>query len=463
MITNKLFRNINPNFFNVLSSKNKEIYIDCIFIMYDTLDSVEDSFQGERDKVVLKLIDYFDDKHSNSELEIDEMARTSRQKANAVINYLKDCGWLGEEELGDYKTSLNFFDYSIKIIEILKEINDTTQLEYTGEIYTVYSLLNNFDINEGIGIIEQAFAKTLNIIQKLKALKANIYRYYYEITFSDKDQDLHQLLEKLLVDYKVNFFDNAYYNLKTTDSISRYKLPILTSINKIYFNEAMMDKLAHDAIQIKKINDYNEAYAYIEERIRFIIDSFAAFENLILSIDRKNEQYISAAASKILFLTNRADDIEGIFNRLFTIVINSDEKTFDYSKIFNLFHARNLDTESLYTPRVRRELVIPDPIDLTYDLDEDIRRQKIANLTKNNIYNKKEIDKYVLDLLKDNDQIESVKVPLENEQDYVKLILIFLYSRSTNMSYVIEQTNNEVKVNFARFNNFYIIRKVSKK
>ncbi|MDR4968479.1 MAG: DUF5716 family protein, partial [Acholeplasmataceae bacterium] len=77
-----------------------------------------------------------------------------------MINVLKRNGWLGEEELGDYKTSLNLFDYSIQIIDILESIKDNRQSEYTGEIYTVYSLLNSFNLSEGIGILEQAFQKT---------------------------------------------------------------------------------------------------------------------------------------------------------------------------------------------------------------------------------------------------------------------------------------------------------------
>ena len=34
----KLFKTLNPNFFNILSSPNQEIYVDCIFIIYDALE-----------------------------------------------------------------------------------------------------------------------------------------------------------------------------------------------------------------------------------------------------------------------------------------------------------------------------------------------------------------------------------------------------------------------------------------
>ncbi len=453
----QLFDRISSNFFSVLSSPNKKAYIDCIFIIYHSIDSIEDAFQGDREYIVHRLQEYFDDKPAQEFFDIDqeEPTRTSRQKAVHVINVLKKNGWIGEEELGDYKTSLNLFDHSIQIIDILEAIRDNRQSEYTGEIFTVYSLLSSFTIKEGIGVIEQAYQKTNNIIRKLKSLKANIYRYYYDITKKQSKQDLQVLLEKLLIEYKQNFFDSAYYNLKTTDSLSRYKRAILSSISDIRNNEQTMDLLAIRTQKVKRIEDYNEAFIFIEEQLLFIANSFVALEHLILAIDRKNEQYISAAASKILFFTNRSDDLEGIFNRLFKIVVSEDE--FDYTAIFNLTHARNLDTGSLYNQR--RVRIDTTPEEILFDdslISDEYRKEKIHDLLKNNIYGKKDIDKHVKNLLNGNRQIEAAHVPLETQEDYIKLILVFLFSKSVGMSYDVEQLDKECKNSFITFQNFLI-------
>ena len=47
-----------------------------------------------------------------------------------------------------------------------------------------------------------------------------------------------------------------------------------------------------------------------------------ALEYLISAIDAKNELYINAAASKIMFLTNTSEDLEGLLNRLFKIILS---------------------------------------------------------------------------------------------------------------------------------------------
>ncbi|PKK93387.1 MAG: hypothetical protein CVV61_04900 [Tenericutes bacterium HGW-Tenericutes-6] len=452
-----LFDTINPNFFSVLSSPNKKTYIDCIFIIYQSIDTIEDAFQGDREYIIQRLIDYFDENTSDEflDIEADEQARTSRQKAVHVINVLKKNGWLGEEELGDYKTSLNLFDYSIQVIDTLERIKENRQSEYTGEIFTVYSLLSSFNLDEGIGVLEQAYQKTNDILRKLKSLKANIYRYYYDITKKQSKHDLQKLLEKLLVEYKQNFFDSAYYNLKTTDSLSRYKRSILEIINKILNDEEMMDSLAQKVLTLKRIDDYNDGFHYVEDRLRYITDSFTALEHLILAIDRKNEQYISAAAAKILFFTNQSDDIEGIFNRLFKIVIG--QRDFDYTALFNLTQARNLDTYSLYNQRRMRQDPVPEEILFDEDwISDSYRQEKIKALLKNNIYGKKEIDEHVKHLIKDKKFIDASDVLLETQEDYVKLILIFLYSKSVGMHYDVEVLNKEVKNNFVTFQNFRI-------
>jgi hypothetical protein len=240
--------------------------------------------------------------------------------------------------------------------------------------------------------------------------------------------------------------------------LPRYKRGILSAIASIRDNEATMDHLAQQALTLKRFDDYNDAFNFVEEMLRYISDSFAALEFLILAIDRKNEQYISAAASKILFLTNHSDDIEGIFNRLFKIVLDKPDEAFD--AFFNLVQIRNIDTQSLYNQRRMRMDTIPEAIVFDDDLiSDDYRRNKVQALLKNNIYGKKEIDQYVKTLLNGQDVIEAKDVEIVTQEDYIRLILVFLYSKSIGMHYDIDLLNKEVRNNFVSFRNFRIKRK----
>ncbi|WP_162163976.1 Wadjet anti-phage system protein JetA family protein [Acholeplasma hippikon] len=451
-----LFDHIPDTLFNVLSSPNKKIYVDCLFIIYDATNSIEDAFQGERNFVIGKLVDYFDEVKESFEVENEE-ASTSRQKSVAVINTLKANGWLGEEELGDYKTSLNLFDYSIKILDLLKKILEQENMEYTGEIYTVYSLLSSFDIDEGLTIIEQSYKKIDDVLRKLKTLKANIYRYYYDLVQSHKNDDLHEVLERLLVDYKTNFFDSAYYQLKTTDSLPRYKRSIMENINKIYQNDSYLELMANQVLKQRKKTEYNDAFDYVESKIRYIKDSIDAIEYLVSAIDEKNELYINAAASKIMFLTNTSEDLEGLLNRLFKIILK--EKEFDYSKIFNLVRARNLDDNSLQTVRRPRVDAIAEEVNYQQEISEEVKEQKLAAMMKANRFNKSEINKFVDLLLDGRDYIKASEINVEDNEDFVKLILIFLFSKSVGMKYDVRLLNYDVRIGQIKFQEFEIYKK----
>ncbi len=451
-----LFEQIPDTLFNVLSSPNKKIYVDCLFIIYDATNSLEDAFQGERSYVIGKLVDYFDELKDVFEVD-DQETSTSRQKSVAVINVLKSNGWLGEEELGDYKTSLNLFDYSIKILDLLKRIEIGEQMEYTGEIYTVYSLLSSFDIKDGLTIIEQAYKKIEDVLRKLKTLKANIYRYYYDLVKRQSKDNLHAVLEKLLIDYKTNFFDSAYYQLKTTDSLPRYKRAILESIGRIYQNDQYLDQMANQAIVQRRKIEFNDAFNYVEERIRYIKDSVESIEFLITAIDDKNELYINAAASKIMFLTNTSENLEGLLNKLFKVILK--EKQLDYDSIFNLVRVRNLDDNSLQTVRRQRIDPVAEEINYEQEIPEDVKERKMASLIRANIFSKSEINSHVTYLLSDSDSIKASEVPLESNEDYVKLILIFLFSKSVGMKYDVRLLNYDARIGGIRFNEFEIYKK----
>jgi hypothetical protein len=103
---------------------------------------------------------------------------------------------------------------------------------------------------------------------------------------------------------------------------------------------------------------------------------------------------------------------------------------------------------------------IPEAIVFDDDLiSDDYRRNKVQALLKNNIYGKKEIDQYVKTLLNGQDVIEAKDVEIVTQEDYIRLILVFLYSKSIGMHYDIDLLNKEVRNNFVSFRNFRIKRK----
>ncbi|MBE0700216.1 MAG: hypothetical protein IH571_00865 [Acholeplasmataceae bacterium] len=125
--------------------------------------------------------------------------------------------------------------------------------------------------------------------------------------------------------------------------------------------------------------------------------------------------------------------------------------------MFNIISAKNLDTQSLYNQRRARAETVIEEITFEDDsISDDFRQEKVRQLLKNNIFGKKEIDQHVKDLLQERKHIEAAEVPLETQEDYVKLILIFLYSKSVGMHYDVQVLGKVCNNNFVSFQNFRI-------
>ncbi|KZL88485.1 Wadjet anti-phage system protein JetA family protein [Clostridium magnum] len=114
-----IFKNIPENFFAPLSSKNKNTYWDCIYILY-TIMSSQLSFGVERELVIDQLQDYFE----SSVVDITEDDVTvsgSRDKATLFIRKLIDYGWINSETTNSYVQLIHFNDYADEIKKAFKK------------------------------------------------------------------------------------------------------------------------------------------------------------------------------------------------------------------------------------------------------------------------------------------------------------------------------------------------------
>lgn len=86
----KLFNIVPEDFFKPLTSKYKNIYIDCLEILYDSYKT-ELSFGVEKEVILLKLTDYFEKIYEDMIFDDQVIAKDSRAKANQILLELKKC------------------------------------------------------------------------------------------------------------------------------------------------------------------------------------------------------------------------------------------------------------------------------------------------------------------------------------------------------------------------------------
>ncbi len=353
-----LFKIIPENFFSILASKNKHIYLKAIMQAFKIYE--EGSILGIDKKIVVEVLTDFCEQNQFDEAILEN---SSKEKANFLLRKLEECGWIDIDVTNDYEEILNFRDYAIQIIEALQniipsydimdnvfEIDGQRKIEFRGYIYTIYSLLNSNTLEYGL-LMEQVYRNTKLFIRELRKLDARLKEYIKSIVETTEIKDLIETL----INYKTELVDKSYQRLKTSDNVNKYRLFIINKLENMQDDEIIMDVIARD--YMIKIKDYEQAYMKANRDINEIIDIFNELDDMILEIDAKNRTYVNSTIGKIKFLLAEDNNIVGKLNAILKFIktANADNKLDEALKIIKPLYTVNsiktINEGSLYQPR----------------------------------------------------------------------------------------------------------------
>ena len=453
----KLFAQIDDKLFSVLAAPNRELYFECLLCIYKQVEYLDTMGENKKDKIIEYIKKLLDDRVNVEILEDDaDNLINNREKATYLVNHLKNCGWYFEEDLGYNNYSINFHDHSIKILNVLKEINDNVRLEYSGYISSIYSMVKDIENIQDASLIEQIHRQTEDLMTKLKSLRSNIYNYYKDVIKDTDIKSAKQILEDFVEKYKKYFFDTAFYNLKTKDAPTRYKDEIIKTITKILRNDELLKNLANKRIN-ETFRTHDEAYQDIADKLLFVHESFESVPRLVQSIDDKNAKYINAVISKAMFFMNRSDDFEGVFNRLVEFV---NEDQLDSRELFDIFDTKKIDNSSLFKPRERQRIDMSESPISDIIFDSELEKQKINEILKNKEFSFTAINKHAMQLLIGREQINVSEIKINDYMAYLKILLIYIYSKTSGVDYDIKLKDDFISVNEKiRMRNFIILKR----
>lgn len=402
---NDLFIILPDNFFTIFTSTNKKLYVDGLFFIFD----------------------YFHDNKIYSEIKTELIklltVKFSKEDALKIISKLKECGWIYEE----YNSSkLNFTYYALQVIETLNNLKRKHNFFCSGFLFSIYSMLKNFDSELLFEIITQIVYYLEIFFSHLNILYSNIKLYIDSLLFNN---DIKNIVKNLLIDYQENII-NKYQLLKTSDNLSRYRPYIISKLNEISLN--------------------NE---YLSKQINDIIISLYDLDNIIEEIDRQNHLYIKRAINKIFILIRRNDTLEKIKIVIDYIVKNKNQQL--TNKIFNINKISFLTKKSLYT-KPKKEIKTKQIIKVTKSLDQNLKQQYIKKIFTKSRFSKQNIIEYIKEVLKDNTSILASELLLNHNEDYLRIIYIYMYAK--NNYYKIELLKKQAQINGIVFNDFLIKR-----
>ena len=458
-----MFHILPGNFFVPLSSPNRIVYWECICKLFSTMEH-QLSFGVERDVLVDELEYYFDQTQA-ADMEEDEFqALDSRGKANSMLRKLEFYGWIEVETDKSYVQRVNFKEYAVKIMKTLLEIAEGKQIEYQGYIYTIYSLVRSNTDHPGI-VLLQILENTDMLITGLKNLNSNIKHYIDELT---KHRTVAEIMDALFNDYITNIVDKAYHRLLTSDNVSKFRPEIIERLESKSRNKTYVAKAAQEIAGIREIS-VEEGQELVYRYLHEIIEAFRNMDDILMEINQKNTQYQRAAINRARFLLSGDEDVRGQLKEILLGLNEAvNEEQMDLGGIYRiefldglirLYGSSVMDSNSLYSPTEGRKEFVPQEL-VAEEPDLLLRQEKMRRITEKmqRILSPEKIGKYVDSQLGDNLEMRAAQFPLENVEDFIKIIYIRLYGQRKNMNYTVESLK-ETEAGVYRFKDFVIRRK----
>lgn len=474
-MSKELFSILNPNFFGILSGKNKTTNV---LLIFETKRIFSSSLTIYKDQLVNSLGEFMKimniqeiDEIEDEELYFDdEEEDNERGKASRFIKDLINRGWL---EI-DQDEQLNFIvsrtDGFIKITDALLQLinEDVAPNEYSSAVLNLYQTCKNFDYRNPTSTIETMDKTNKEIENNLLSINSKIKRFINR-AMSDKNSSEKEILTKLTVDYQKLPSYIAFHNLLTRNNPDKYIETIFSCLDDLR-NPSVIGTLLEDYVIVKglDINDvssYNKARKYFFEvfdNIEFTMNHIASSLNLISA---RNTTYVTSSKNRIRFRLNNEYDIKGAINSLLKIVKDYETPNEEdlYSE-FNLYSYGQVDNKSLYKPR-NLSKIAPKKVPLIVKTTNPTLQEKAKEFLKNkNMYSIEAINEFVRKntINKSKAYIKEFKV--ENMEEFIKLMLVPVYSSSSMSIYSISKPINEtIIINGFKMKNYSVIKKEGKK
>ncbi|MDO5389367.1 MAG: DUF5716 family protein, partial [Clostridia bacterium] len=213
-----VFDIIPANFFSVLVSGNREIYVEAILLLHQMFKF---ELNIRVDDYISALISLQEDKEFNPEEddELPEGSLTLSGKARLILNRFIKTGWVEKEFLdGSFVEIITPQSYAIPVMKLLSELEDGEIQEYNSLVFSTYSGLKQAKVEQEAHMYEailSAKANTEQLEYQLRSLYHSIRGYLRNI---EKHKDVNELLKNHFESYK-QMSDRIYHPIKTMDSI----------------------------------------------------------------------------------------------------------------------------------------------------------------------------------------------------------------------------------------------------
>ena len=454
-----LFNVVPSSFFSVLSSPNKELYVEALLNLNEMFRyGVNIELEDYQSSLIL-LLEIREYIAENSD-EKDISSMPIRQKARLILERFKNTGWIFiESKDGTFKEVISLYDHSIKTLKLIEQLSNPTVKEYNSLVFSTYSSLKQAIIEDNDKMYDALIVakdNSITLMDELKSLFHNIRNYYNNVIGTD---NINELLKNQFDEYQP-LIDKIYHPIKTTDSVHRFSLPIKQMLREIEMDDKILETMVKKAVH----EDEQLALEQIYKDINDIINIFNGIPKLIEEIDRKHAKYSKVSMEKISYMLSGDKTIKG---KLITLLKkyqeNENEQDTLLAKMQEAIHAdsqENLNKDSLWHKSAKSRRIIAEPLEIEKVDSEKmaIKYKKFLDKTETQ-YPDEKINDYINKLLDGKNQIITSDIELKDDSDFICLILATIKFKHKIMNFDIQFSEGNIYKNGYSIPNAIISRK----
>lgn len=356
---------LSPGLFKPLASnKNAQVYVACIWSLYDRLVRHQHSMDECTPKEAREIIRRALVQH-NLQLAPEELADNALQgdvdDTNRIYIYLRETGWLHEQATVGYKRICYIPQVPSQLVAALDSIKEGRIDEVGATCKGVYLQLNAAMQNprENASQIAIARSMAMNFLNSLSAMQGQLRDLMYQVTENETGLAIIRLFFE---DFLKGILLKGYSHLKNANHPYRYREITIQKTVHILTDDRLMESLTIALCSEDKAS-VTDVRKNLETDLNTIIEAFENIDRLLTRIDDYRRSLTTRTRETIEYMRSA---LPGLDQRLIDLIektssisdsiqINSPAEQYSYLSEHRLRRPSTPDIEPQAT-----ELEIPE-------------------------------------------------------------------------------------------------------
>ena len=448
-----MFETLPSTFFNLLVSKNRDLYINALFTIRK---AIRQDLYITREDLARRIALSMDEQISNTNLDDEEDKfesedlTTTNSKALYIIRKLRDYGWINIDfnAKNSFEEYIAVPSYATQAINFLYGLTTEAEKEYNSLVYSTYAALKmaDSDGNDYYDALVTAYKNT----DKLNESLANLYYGIRSIEQRIAENiSINDVVSIHFNEYLLKLHDQYYHPYKTFDSIERFKSPILKMIRR-WRNENQVRKKILAAAKNKMPNKKNDAiYEEVVKMYDYIYQTYDEIDEKMDLIDNKINDYTASTIDKMKHLVSMDESYKGKLTYLVKLLNENKEHQEEIIDIILdntvLQVQEYASKEGLYT---KREIQINTELSIVEIVTEDKTGSDVDEIFGKIIqgYNTKKIKDFIVSRASSNKEVTIKEINISNDEDFILSILAMLRGDEKELPFKVEFDEGYIRV-----------------